>query len=45
MIGVCRRGDGTIVNIGTTDWVSGLDHRDPFVERITHNVLRRLSAD
>ena len=45
MIGVCSRGHGTIVNVGTTDWVSGLDHRDPFVERTTHNVLRTLTVD
>jgi len=44
MIGVCTSGAGTIVNVGTTDWVNGLIHRDPFAEQITHNVLRRLSG-
>lgn len=44
MIGVSRRGTGTVVNIATTDWVTGLDHRDPYVEQVTHNVLRRLTS-
>jgi len=41
MIGVFTRGAGTVFNAGTCEWVSGLIHRDPFTERITHNVLRR----
>ena len=32
---------GTVVNAGVTDWVLGLE--DPIVERITRNVLERLS--
>jgi hypothetical protein len=36
-----RRGGGTVVNVGVTDWVLGLG--DPVVERITRNVLDRLS--
>ena len=32
---------GTVVNVGATDWVLGLD--DPVVDRITRNVLDRLS--
>ena len=35
------KGDGTIVNVGTTDWVHGLD--DPVVDRITKNLFDRLS--
>ena len=35
------RPGGTIVNVGVTDWVLGLG--DPVVERITRNVLDRLS--
>jgi hypothetical protein len=31
---------GTVVTIGSTDWVYGLD--DPFVSRITSNVIDRL---
>jgi hypothetical protein len=44
MVAACTRGRGTVVNAGSTDWVSGLDHRDPYVERITHNILRRLGT-
>ena len=46
-----RRGSGMIVNFGkgkgdvftagTCEWVAGLIDRDPFVERITRNVLDR----
>ena len=36
-----RRGGGTVVNVGVTDWVLGLG--DPVVERITRNMLDRLS--
>ncbi len=35
-------GGGTVFNAGVTDWVDGLG--DPAVERITRNVLDRLSA-
>ena len=37
-----RPGGGTVVNAGAIDWVLGL--RDPVVERITANVLQRLSS-
>jgi len=37
-----RPGGGTVVNVGATDWVLGLE--DPVVERITRNVLERLSS-
>ena len=36
-------GGGTVVTAGCTDWAHGLDGRSPEVERITENVLRRLS--
>jgi N,N-dimethylformamidase beta subunit-like, C-terminal len=36
-----RPGGGTVFNAGVTDWVDGLG--DPAVERITRNVLDRLS--
>ncbi|MBV9244623.1 MAG: DUF4350 domain-containing protein [Methylobacteriaceae bacterium] len=36
-----RRG-GLVFNAGTTDWAYGLD-RDPLVQRVTRNVLTRLS--
>ena len=34
-----RRGDGEVFNSGTTEWAHGLAAGDPFVERITRNVL------
>jgi hypothetical protein len=37
-----RPGGGTVVNVGATDWVLGLN--DPVVDRITRNVLERLST-
>ena len=37
-------GRGTVVAAGCTDWVWGLDARDPAIERITTNLLSRLSA-
>jgi hypothetical protein len=36
-----RPGGGSVLNVGVTDWVMGLG--DPVVERITRNVLDRLS--
>ncbi|HEY7659910.1 MAG TPA: N,N-dimethylformamidase beta subunit family domain-containing protein, partial [Actinomycetota bacterium] len=42
VLGVFERpGGGTVVNAGVIDWVLGL--RDPVVERITRNILDRLS--
>lgn len=41
MMATFRRGLGSVFNAGTTEWVSGLIHSDPFTEQITHNVLRR----
>ena len=39
-----RRGDGEVFNAGTTEWAHGLNARDPFVTRITRNVLSRFGA-
>jgi hypothetical protein len=39
-----RRGEGEVFNGGTTEWAHGLAARDPFVERITRNVLARFGA-
>jgi hypothetical protein len=36
-----RPGGGTVVNVGAIDWTLGLG--DPVVDRITRNVLDRLS--
>ncbi len=39
-----RRGAGEVFNAGTTEWAHGLAAGDPFVERITRNVLDRFLA-
>ncbi|HWA62765.1 MAG TPA: N,N-dimethylformamidase beta subunit family domain-containing protein [Caulobacteraceae bacterium] len=39
-----RRGAGEVFNAGTTEWAYGLKARDPFIETITRNVLRRFGA-
>jgi hypothetical protein len=39
-----RAGGGTVFNAGVTDWAFGLSGGDPDVDRITRNVLDRLSA-
>jgi hypothetical protein len=42
VLGVYTKG-GTVVTVGSTDWSHGLAGGDPAVERITRNVLDRLS--
>ncbi len=42
-LGVYTRG-GTVFTCGSTDWSHGLRGADPTVERITRNILDRLSA-
>jgi hypothetical protein len=39
-----RRGKGEVFNGGTTEWAHGLAAGDPFVARITRNVLKRFGA-
>lgn len=39
-----RRGAGEVFNGGTTEWAHGLAAQDPYVTRITRNVLRRFGA-
>jgi hypothetical protein len=39
-----RRGAGEVFNAGTTEWAHGLAAGDPFVTRITKNVLARFSG-
>jgi hypothetical protein len=39
-----RRGAGEVFNCGTTEWAHGLAAGDPFVTRITLNVLKRFGA-
>ena len=39
-----RRGAGEVFNGGTTEWAHALAADDPFVTRITHNVLQRFGA-
>lgn len=43
MIAAFERGRGSVFNAGSSEWVSGLIHRDEFVEKITRNVLDRFS--
>jgi hypothetical protein len=42
VMGIYERG-GTVLTVGSTDWSHGLRGGDPAVERITRNVLARLS--
>ncbi|MEZ5775980.1 MAG: DUF6605 domain-containing protein [Hyphomicrobiaceae bacterium] len=44
MIVSFARGRGEVFTAGTCEWVAGLIDRDPFVERITRNVLDRFLA-
>ncbi len=39
-----KRGKGEVFNAGTTEWAHGLAADDPFVTRITRNVLARFLA-
>jgi hypothetical protein len=39
-----RRGKGEVFNSGTTEWAYGLKAGNPFVEKITRNVLDRFLA-
>ena len=39
-----RRGAGEVFNAGTTEWAHGLAANDPFVTRITRNVLERFTG-
>ncbi len=41
MIVTFPKGRGEVFHAGTCEWVAGLIDRDPFVERITRNVLDR----
>jgi len=43
MMASFTRGRGQVFNAGSTEWVNGLIHRDPFTEQITQNVLDRFS--
>jgi hypothetical protein len=45
MIASFTRGAGEVFNAGGAEWVSGLTHRDWYVERITRNVLDRFSGN
>jgi hypothetical protein len=41
MIATMTRGKGEVFNAGTCEWVNGLIERDPQVEQVTRNALRR----
>lgn len=43
VMGLYERG-GTVVTVGSTDWSHGLREPDPIVDRITRNILNRLST-
>jgi hypothetical protein len=43
MIASFNRGKGSVFNAGSCEWVAGLIDRDPFVERLTRNVLERFT--
>ena len=42
VLGIYERG-GTVVTTGSTDWAHGLRGGDPVVERITRNIIKKLS--
>lgn len=44
MVAEYSRGDGTVFNAGSCEWVQGLVNHDFFTEKITRNVLTRLSG-
>jgi hypothetical protein len=37
-------GGGVVFNAGCTDWTYGIEGDDPIVQRVTRNVLERLST-
>jgi hypothetical protein len=39
-----RPSSGTVFSAGTTEWAWGVAHGDPIIERITRNLLDRLTA-
>ncbi|MGD0867134.1 MAG: DUF4350 domain-containing protein, partial [Rhizomicrobium sp.] len=39
-----ERGRGEVFNGATTEWAHGLKAGDPFITRITRNVLRRFGV-
>ena len=41
MMVTMTKGRGEVFHAGTTNWVAGLIHKDPYVECITRNVLDR----
>jgi hypothetical protein len=44
MIAAFERGRGTVFNAGSAEWVRGLTINDHYIDRITRNVLDRLSG-
>lgn len=40
-----KRGQGEVFNCGTTEWTHGLAAGDPYVTRITRNVLHRFGVE
>lgn len=44
MLASFKRGKGEVFNTGTTEWAHGLAAKDPFVETITRNVMKRFGV-
>jgi hypothetical protein len=44
MLASFKRGKGEVFNTGTTEWAHGLAAKDPFIEVITHNVMKRFGV-
>lgn len=40
-----KRGEGEVFNAGTTEWAHGLAAGDPYIARITRNVLTRFGVE
>lgn len=44
VMGAMPKGKGQVFTTGCMEWSYGLAGQDPFVDRITHNILRRFTA-
>lgn len=42
MVAFFERGEGSVFNAGSTEWVNGLRLNDPFTQQVTRNVLNRI---
>lgn len=44
VMGYMPKGEGNVFTTGCMEWAYGLRGKDPFVEKITHNLLRRFTG-